>query len=67
MIGADFDSLSDDLQNKLLANDTLAWAASLADRASLEGLLPTIMAPCLMYAGQEDGLFAQARGRRFNP
>lgn len=61
LIGIDFDSLPDDMQKKLLANDTLAWAASLTDRASLEGLLPTIMAPCLMYAGQDDGLFAQAQ------
>jgi pimeloyl-ACP methyl ester carboxylesterase len=61
LIGVDFDSLSDDLQNKLLANDTRAWAASLTDRPSSEAVLPTIKVPCLMYAGQEDGLFAQAQ------
>ena len=61
LIGTDFNSLSEDVQKKLLANDTRAWSASLADRASSEALLPIITTPCLIYAGQEDGLFAQAQ------
>ena len=60
-IGVDFDSLPSHQQNKLLANDTRALAASFTDRASSAALLPAITVPSLMYAGQEDGLFAQAK------
>ena len=60
-IGVDFDSLPSHEQDKLLASDTRAWAASLTDRASSETLLFTITKPCLMYAGREDRLFAQAQ------
>lgn len=59
--GIDFDSLPAEYRRKLLAADCRALAAAQPDRESQEALLPAIDTPCLMYAGEQDGLYAQAR------
>jgi len=66
--GVDFDSLPLELRKKLLAADCRALAVAQQDRASQESLLPNVSTPCLMYAGADDGLFAQAQnGARLMP
>ncbi|MBX3497869.1 MAG: alpha/beta fold hydrolase [Alphaproteobacteria bacterium] len=61
-MGIDFDTLPADFQNYLLSSDTKAWVASLQlPRESLENALPGISTPCLLYAGDKDGLYAQAQ------
>ena len=42
------------LQAMMLANDPEALMASLIDRPSLEGILPTLPVPCLIYVGDAD-------------
>jgi pimeloyl-ACP methyl ester carboxylesterase len=41
-------------QDELLANDFMAMAASRRDEPSMEGVLPTMAMPCLLYAGDQD-------------
>ena len=59
--GMDFDSLPADYRNKMLAADCRALAVAQQDRASFEALLAGVRTPCLMYAGDKDGLYEQAR------
>jgi len=61
-LGADFDVLPAEEQRLALANDTRAIAASIkTPRPSLETMLPLIEAPCLLYAGENDSVFVEAR------
>jgi pimeloyl-ACP methyl ester carboxylesterase len=60
-MGLEFDSLPAELRKKLLQFDCRALVANQRDRASHEAFLPGIRTPCLMYAGDKDGLYEQAR------
>jgi pimeloyl-ACP methyl ester carboxylesterase len=59
--GLEFDSLPAEFRKKLLQFDCRALVAVQQDRASHEALLSGIRTPCLMYAGDKDGLYEQAR------
>lgn len=59
-IGSNFAILPADQRKALLAQDTLALAAARQDRPSLEGSLAAMTMPALLYAGTNDGVFAQA-------
>jgi pimeloyl-ACP methyl ester carboxylesterase len=59
--GMDFDAAPAEERDRWLAMDTRALAAMPRHRASQEALLPRITTPCLMYAGDKDGLYAQAQ------
>jgi pimeloyl-ACP methyl ester carboxylesterase len=60
-MGLNFDSLPAGDRTRWLANDTRALAATLQARPSLEGMLATMVMPCLLYAGGADGVFEQAK------
>jgi pimeloyl-ACP methyl ester carboxylesterase len=60
-VGIDFDSLPAEFRKRLMAADCRALAVAQQDSESLEALLHGISTPCLMYAGDKDGLFAQAQ------
>ena len=52
----------------LLNNDVEALIALTKDRPDLEGLLPTMTMPCLIYVGERDPLFSQVeRAARQSP
>jgi pimeloyl-ACP methyl ester carboxylesterase len=59
--GMDFDAVPAEDRNRWLAMDCRALVAAQQDRASQEALLPGINTRCLMYAGDTDGLYAQAQ------
>ena len=46
---------------ELLASDTRALAAAMQDRPSLTGQLSNVTTPCLLYVGDQDFRFANAR------
>jgi pimeloyl-ACP methyl ester carboxylesterase len=60
-MGMDFESFPAELRKKLLQFDCRALVANQRDRPSHEAPLPGIRTPCLMYAGDKDGLYEQAR------
>jgi hypothetical protein len=60
-LGIDFDSLPAEFRKKLLTADCRALAVAQQDRESQEALLSGIRTPCLIYAGDKDGLYAQAQ------
>jgi len=45
----------------LLASDTRVLAAAAQDLPSLEGILPNMTMPCLLYVGEADGSFPEAQ------
>jgi len=53
--------LSEDALSEFTDNDFLALSASLQDRPPLEGILPSISVPCLLYVGENDGLLEQVK------
>jgi len=60
-IGLEFDKQPPEVRQALLASDTQALAAAMQDRPSLEGALPAMTMPSLLYAGTKDGVFAQTK------
>lgn len=58
-IGVDFDALSLADKKRWLEKDSRALAAAQQDLPSLEAFLPAMKLPCLLYAGEADGLFDQ--------
>jgi pimeloyl-ACP methyl ester carboxylesterase len=60
-IGIDFDTLPGEDKEQLLASDCRALAADQQDRPSLEAFLRAMTVPCLLYAGEADGVFRQAQ------
>ena len=44
----------------MLANDADALMATLIDRPSIEGILPTLPVPCLIYVGDADTRHSQS-------
>jgi pimeloyl-ACP methyl ester carboxylesterase len=55
------DATPADIRTELMANDFRALAAAQQDRPSLEDVLPTMTKPCLLYAGEADGIFPRVR------
>ncbi len=45
----------------LLASDTRALSAAAQDRPSMEGILPNMTMPCLIYIGEADANFSEAQ------
>ena len=45
----------------LLASDTRALSAAAQDRPSMEGILPNMTMPCLLYVGEADHSFSKAQ------
>src|SRR5262245_45998141 len=58
MIGA---RASPEYRSLLLSSDVRALAAAAQDRPSMLDGLPKMRMPCLFYAGESDGIFADAR------
>ena len=58
MIGA---RASPEYRSLLLSSDLRALAAAAQDRPSMLDGLPKMRMPCLIYAGESDGIFANAR------
>jgi pimeloyl-ACP methyl ester carboxylesterase len=53
--------LSEDAVSEFYNNDFMALSASLQDRPPLEDILPSIVVPCLLYVGDQDGIFEQVK------
>jgi pimeloyl-ACP methyl ester carboxylesterase len=53
--------LTPEEKSRLLDNDLEALVASAQDRASLEGILPTMTMPCLLYVGEADGILPRVQ------
>ena len=58
MVGA---RASPEFRSLLLSSDLRALAAAAQDRPSMLDDLPKMRMPCLFYAGESDGIFANAR------
>jgi pimeloyl-ACP methyl ester carboxylesterase len=54
-------SVSPEFRALLLSSDLRALAAAAQDRPSMLDGLPQMRMPCLFYAGENDGIFANAR------
>ena len=53
--------LPEDAVSEFYNNDFMALSASLQDRPPLEDILPSIVVPCLLYVGDQDGIFEQVK------
>jgi pimeloyl-ACP methyl ester carboxylesterase len=54
-------ALSPALRERLRSNDLEALSIMTQDRPSLAGILPSIIVPCLLFAGEADPRFEKAR------
>src|SRR5262245_36040233 len=53
-VGGDQTTLTPTLRDLLFANDFQALAAAQQDSPSLEGIIPPMTRPCLLYAGENE-------------
>lgn len=57
----DFGALSPEEKKRMLTYDFEALLAVAQDRQSLEAVLPTMTMPCLLFAGEMDGVYPAAK------